>query len=55
LKKVGLGRRPPEPNDDDAIYLVMKQTPPIISEKRAAIFIWIGAAFFTIGAMIFGH
>ena len=28
---------------------------PIISEKKAAIVIWIGAAVFTIGAMIFGH
>jgi hypothetical protein len=33
----------------------MKPTPPIISEKKAAIFIWIGAAVFTIGVMIFGH
>jgi len=32
----------------------MKST-PIISEKRAAIFIWIGTALFTIGAMLFGH
>jgi hypothetical protein len=29
--------------------------PPINSEKKAAIVIWIGAAIFTIGAMIFGH
>jgi hypothetical protein len=28
---------------------------PINSEKKAAIFIWIGAVVFTIGAMIFGH
>jgi hypothetical protein len=26
-----------------------------ISEKKAAIVIWIGAAIFTIGAMIFGR
>jgi hypothetical protein len=32
----------------------MKPTPSV-SEKRAAIFISIGAAVFTIGAMIFGH
>jgi hypothetical protein len=32
----------------------MKST-PIISEKKAAVLIWIGAAMFTIGAMIFGH
>jgi hypothetical protein len=36
------------------LFLVMKPT-PIISEKKAAIVIWIGAAVFTIGAMIFGH
>jgi hypothetical protein len=35
-------------------YLAMKPT-PFISEKKAAIFIGIGAAVFTIGAMIFGH
>jgi hypothetical protein len=35
-------------------YPAMKPT-PFISEKRAAIFIGIGAAVFTIGAMIFGH
>jgi hypothetical protein len=28
---------------------------PYLSEKRAAVFIWIGAAVFTLGAMIFGH
>jgi hypothetical protein len=28
---------------------------PYISEKRAAIAIWIGAAVFTIGAVIFGR
>jgi hypothetical protein len=28
---------------------------PSISEKRAAIVIWVAAAIFTIGAMIFGH
>jgi hypothetical protein len=44
----------PEPNDRVAIYQVMKTT-PTISEKKAAIFIWIGTALFTIGAMIFGH
>jgi|SRR5450631_1269858 hypothetical protein len=43
-----------EPNDHIAVILVMKPT-PIISEKKAAIWIWIGAAVFTIGAMIFGH
>jgi hypothetical protein len=32
----------------------MKPTPNN-SEKRAAVLIWIGAAIFTIGAMIFGH
>jgi hypothetical protein len=32
----------------------MKSTPNI-SEKKAAIWIWIGAVVFTIGAMIFGH
>jgi hypothetical protein len=32
----------------------MKPT-PIISEKKAAILIWIGMAVFTIGAMFFGH
>ena len=37
-----------------AVYLVMKPTPSI-SEKKAAIVIWIGAALFTIGAMIFGR
>jgi hypothetical protein len=31
----------------------MKPT-PVISEKRAAVLIWIAAAVFTIGAMIFG-
>jgi hypothetical protein len=32
----------------------MKPT-PIISEKKAAILIWISAGIFTIGAMIFGR
>jgi hypothetical protein len=32
----------------------MKPTPPI-SEKKAAIFIWISAVVFTIGAMVFGR
>jgi hypothetical protein len=32
----------------------MKPT-PFISEKKAAIAIWIGAIVFTVGAMIFGH
>jgi hypothetical protein len=32
----------------------MKPT-PIVSEKRAAIVIWIGAAVFTVAAMIFGR
>jgi hypothetical protein len=32
----------------------MKPT-PTISEKKASIAIWIGAAVFTIGAMFFGH
>jgi hypothetical protein len=32
----------------------MKPT-PTISEKRAAILIWIGTTLFTIGAMFFGH
>jgi hypothetical protein len=36
------------------VYLVMKPTPSI-SEKKSAIVIWIGAAIFTIGAMIFGR
>jgi hypothetical protein len=31
------------------------KTTPTISEKKAAIFIWIGAALFTVGAMIFGR
>jgi hypothetical protein len=31
------------------------KTTPTISEKKAAIFIWIGATIFTIGVMIFGH
>jgi hypothetical protein len=31
----------------------MKKT--LISEKTAAMVIWITAAFFTVGAMIFGH
>ena len=35
-------------------FFVMKPT-PIISEKKAALLIWIGAAVSTIGAMIFGH
>jgi hypothetical protein len=43
-----------ELNDPRRHYLAMKPT-PIISEKKAAIVIWIGAAVFTIGAMIFGH
>jgi hypothetical protein len=29
--------------------------PHYISEKKAAIAIWIGTAVFTVGAMIFGH
>jgi hypothetical protein len=29
--------------------------PHYISEKKAAFVIWIGAAVFAIGAMIFGH
>jgi hypothetical protein len=32
----------------------MKPT-PFISEKKAAFWIWVGAAVFTIAAMIFGH
>jgi hypothetical protein len=32
----------------------MKPT-PFISEKKAAVVIWIGTAIFTFGAMIFGH
>jgi hypothetical protein len=43
-----------ERNDHGAVLFVMKPT-PIISEKKAAIVIWISAAVFTIGAMIFGH
>jgi hypothetical protein len=43
-----------EPNDCNAVYLIMKPT-PIVSEKRAAIVIWIGAAVFTVAAMIFGR
>jgi hypothetical protein len=31
------------------------KSPPTISEKRAAIFIWVGTTLFTIGAMLFGH
>jgi hypothetical protein len=31
------------------------KSPPIISEKRAAILIGIGTVVFTIGAMLFGH
>jgi hypothetical protein len=37
-----------------AVIPVMKPT-SIISEKKAAIVIWISAAIFTVGAMIFGH
>jgi hypothetical protein len=28
---------------------------PYLFEKKAAIVIWIGTAFFTIGATLFGH
>jgi hypothetical protein len=28
---------------------------PFISEKKAAVVIWISATVFTVGAMIFGH
>jgi hypothetical protein len=28
---------------------------PIISEKKAAVIIWIGTVVFTLGAMFFGH
>jgi hypothetical protein len=31
------------------------QKRPYISERKAAFFIWIGTAIFTIGAVIFGH
>ena len=31
------------------------QKSPYISERKAAVFIWIGAVVFTIGAMLFGH
>jgi hypothetical protein len=31
------------------------QKGPNISERKAAVFIWIGAAVFTIGAVLFGH
>jgi hypothetical protein len=41
-KKSRTWLRSPEPNDRVAIYQVMKTT-PTISEKKAAIFIWIGA------------
>jgi hypothetical protein len=32
----------------------MKQ-PPAISERKAAMIIWITTVFFTLGAMLFGH
>jgi hypothetical protein len=32
----------------------MKPT-PFLSEKKAAVIIWVGAVVFTLGAMIFGH
>lgn len=38
-----------------ALRLMDMKSPPTISEKRAAVLIWIGAAVFTVGAMIFGH
>jgi hypothetical protein len=31
------------------------KTTPIISEKKAAILIWIGTAVFMVGAIMFGH
>ena len=37
-----------------AACLAMKPA-PYLSEKRAAVVIWISAAVFTLGAMIFGH
>jgi hypothetical protein len=33
----------------------MKQPPPTISERKAAVIIWISTAVFTLGAMLFGH
>lgn len=40
----------------EALAACMAMKPaPYLSEKRAAVFIWIGAAVFTLGAMIFGH
>jgi hypothetical protein len=45
---------PQEPSACVAVYSFMKPT-PTISEKKASIAIWIGAAVFTIGAMFFGH
>jgi hypothetical protein len=29
--------------------------PPAISERKAAVIIWIATAFFTLGAMLFGR
>jgi hypothetical protein len=53
-RKASSGVAGPEPNNHMAVIPVMKPT-SIISEKKAAIVIWISAAIFTVGAMIFGH
>jgi hypothetical protein len=33
----------------------MKQPLPNISERKAAVIIWITTVFFTLGAVLFGH
>jgi hypothetical protein len=33
----------------------MKQRPPTISERKAAVIIWIGTIVFAVGAMLFGR
>jgi len=53
LSRTGLARAA-EQSEVLAACLAMKPA-PYLSEKRAAVFIWIGAAVFTLGAMIFGH
>jgi hypothetical protein len=53
LGNVALGGTP-ELTDPVAIYLIMKPQ-HYVSERKAATAIGIGAALFTIGAMIFGY
>jgi hypothetical protein len=36
-------------------YRIMKQRPPTISERKAAVIIWIGTIVFAVGAMLFGR